>query len=411
MDTKAGLSPLSRKNATNITERSRFSAQRTQAGVRWRTSELVHFYKKRLKVNTWLLKKMADTTTTVESIVGLTPISGTTATTSFQVTNLFVTWPQNELDKTDVLNLIVELYDPLWTIVASEEHADMNHHLHAAIKFVKRTRVYHDDLDRIGDKHGNYQKARNMTAVLKYCAKECDIAEYKISVKDYLLARDQRASVQGIAVMHELADGADLDQIVEEFPQYALNHKKVIQEWVDYYELKCIDAVEKEAWPYEHEDPLDIMVECAQDEIALWLTKNVKRPRQFKQKQLYVWGLTNLGKTNLRNKMAKYLKIYDMPKDGWMNGYKNELYDIVIFDEFEACDFRITWLNKFLEGSNQWLKVKFAVPYLKTDNPPILILSNYYLRETYSKVSTHILDTLRGRLEIVHITEYIDLFE
>ncbi len=209
--------------------------------------------------------------------------------------------------------------------------------------------------------------------------------------------------------MNALADGATLNDIVDDFPGYACNHKKIIEEWIVYFESELVEEVEKEAWPIG--DLEEELIECKQDEIASWLSKNVRKPRMFKQKQLYIRGETNMGKSTLVNNLMRYLKIYEMPKNQWMNGYKNNFYDLIVMDEFEGQYYKISFLNKFLEGGNMWLDIKFGVPYKKTDNPPVLILSNYHLRDTYSRVSESILDTIKGRVDVIDINEYIDLFQ
>ncbi len=108
----------------------------------------------------------------IPEIVGNTLVTRTSV--SFRATNLFITWPQCEVDKQETGKLLLELYDPMWVVVAEEAHADGAPHLHAILKCRGRTRFYHDDLDRIVGKHGNYQKINNLTACLTYIAKDKD---------------------------------------------------------------------------------------------------------------------------------------------------------------------------------------------------------------------------------------------
>ncbi len=102
---------------------------------------------------------------------------------SFQVTDLFITWPRCDVDKQETGLLLRELLDPLFLIVGEEAHADGTPHLHAFVKLGKRTRVYHADLDIITGKHGNYQCARSAINCVRYCAKDGDY--YSIGIYCY----------------------------------------------------------------------------------------------------------------------------------------------------------------------------------------------------------------------------------
>lgn len=47
--------------------------------------------------------------------------------------------------------------------------------------------------------------------------------------------------------------------------------------------------------------------------------------------------------------------------------------------------------------------------YLKNKNIPTIILSNYKLYESYSKVDSSKLETLEARLEIIEVSEFINI--
>ncbi len=117
---------------------------------------------------------MATSVTEKTVIPAIKGLSGVQKGTSFQVTNLFVTWPRCDVDKEECGFLLKELLDPLFLVVAEELHADKTPHLHAFVKLKARTRVYHIDLDLIVGKHGNYQRAKSVINCVRYCAKDDD---------------------------------------------------------------------------------------------------------------------------------------------------------------------------------------------------------------------------------------------
>lgn len=135
-------------------------------------------------------------------------------------------------------------------------------------------------------------------------------------------------------------------------------------------------------------------------------------PRVFKQKQLYVWSDgPDVGKTHMVEQLASYCSIFHLPKSAFVDGYSSGLYDLVVCDEFKA-QFTIQFLNEFLQGSNMHLNQK-GTGTLKTDNPPMIFLSNCSLEDCYHKSNhTGQFRALLARFTVVEVPigSKIDLF-
>jgi len=145
-------------------------------------------------------------------------------------------------------------------------------------------------------------------------------------------------------------------------------------------------------------------------EILDWLTENIKQTRTAAQELLYVWGDTGLGKTTLLARLREYLRVYDIPpSEDWYDNYEDGQYDIAFLDEFKANK-TIQWMNSFLQGHPFLLKRKGTTPYLKKDNLPTIICSNYSLYDAYNHSLPHHLAPLARRLKCVHIQAQINLF-
>lgn len=87
--------------------------------------------------------------------------------------NLFLTYPQCDVDPTVVLERIKLWSDTTvpveWAIVGQEHHKDGALHLHCCIH-LKRKRNFHTPgcFDFLTLKHGNYQACRNLKHVVKW---------------------------------------------------------------------------------------------------------------------------------------------------------------------------------------------------------------------------------------------------
>ena len=299
----------------------------------------------------------------------------------------------------------------MWIIVAQEQHSSGTvPHLHVVLKLKSRIRIDHSLLDKATGKHGNYQSPRNVGHVVKYVTKDDDQPWcLDIDWKKYLANIEAKQSgTKSDYVMGLVQDGKTLDEIAILEPGFALMQKTKIEGWIDHV-LERKELEEKLEWN-DIIDSLQVdVIESEMDEISDWLSKNVKRPRIFKQRQLWIWGLKNMGKTSLINHLEKYLKMYWIQTGKYEDKYRDNQYDIAVIDEFRACK-TIQWLNLWLQGGAMPLTVRYK-DYVKRHNIPTIILSNLSVGECYYKSSLESLEPLYERLLVVHVKSFIDIFE
>lgn len=191
-----------------------------------------------------------------------------------------------------------------------------------------------------------------------------------------------------------------------------MQNKRKIEEYRSWYQqtaaldkLWVLPAADALVFPegYVLAPGIEITAQCQQ--VLSWLRNNLYG-RQFKQKQLYLWGPANLGKTSLVRTLATCLATYHAPmEENFFDLYDEETHQLVCFDEFKG-QHPLTFMNAFLQGDTMSLRKKGS-QYLKTKNLPTIILSNYSPRDAYSKVSEEKLDTFLVRLEVVELTSPI----
>lgn len=318
----------------------------------------------------------------------------------------FLTWPQCNTPKETVLERIQALPSYSHAVVCREDHKEEDGvHLHAFVAFSRPIRRQgHAWLDALAGKHGNYQAARNQQDVVKYVIKDGDYVFDGFDPVEFLELRGRKKassqSITAIVAKKVREENASLDAIDDFAPAFVLSNKRKLQEYISYQKIKRA-ALAKLPWV-----PIDLSLFPDADcnfKIAKWVAENIRQPREFKQKQLYVWSDgPNAGKTHLVNELTKYLNVYHVPKNGFLCGYESDRFDLLVIDEFKA-DFTIQFLNEFLQGSSMHLNQK-GTSTTKTDNPPCIILSNLELSAVYHKKCTSgPFNALVSRLKIVKI--------
>jgi len=177
-------------------------------------------------------------------------------------------------------------------------------------------------------------------------------------------------------------DGATIDDLDAQSPGYVLMNKRKLEEYIAWQKVKKA-ALSKQPWiPPKHKEGEDCA--SANWRIRQWVLENIRQPRAFKQRQLYIWSEgPNAGKTHLVNELRKMLITYNMPRTNFIDGYESGRYDLVVFDEFSS-DHTLLFLNEFLQGSEQHLNQKGS-GCIKTDNPPMIFLANRPPEEVYSR--------------------------
>ena len=301
----------------------------------------------------------------------------------------------------------------LWCCVSAEEHQDGTPHLHAVWKLKKRRSFSGAGgmakLDALTGKHGDYRKAEKLWAALGYVAKKGEYTTYGIDVESALSSAAKKTSTADALAVEQKEGGPEpmakrLRTLRNANPGFYLMHRKKIQDFASEIELEKQQG-EKPSGTFGAQVEEDSEWN---HRIMDWLNKNMLVERPHKQKQLWLYGPTNIGKTTLITQLDNLgIRIYRMPYDNnWFDSYANGAYDLIIFDEYgKSNTYPVHKLNQWLEGAVLPVCRRGQAPLLKMENLPMIVLSNHSPEEVYSKYAgaDHTrLDPLRGRLDIVH---------
>jgi len=92
----------------------------------------------------------------------------------FNSKSFFLTYPQCEAPKEELMNHLDELSELEWCVVSREQHEDGNYHLHAVGQFITKVNWRNPNcFDYLGF-HPNIQSPRNLKAVIEYVCKDGD---------------------------------------------------------------------------------------------------------------------------------------------------------------------------------------------------------------------------------------------
>jgi len=359
---------------------------------------------------------MISTTTTSSSVTPcLTTLnSGSTIaspkkakkTCQLRAKKWFLTFPQCSLPRQEVLKNLSEKFPPVeWYVISSEKHKDGSPHLHLALSFEKEfssrdMRVF----DPLCGQHGDYKPMKNQLKCIQYVTKEGEYDSHGIDVKAVM--QKKNGKFEDVAKL--IAEGQTMKELFVTHPGFVLNHKRKIEDLQQW--MKRNKKEEKKEWvKFKTEDIRDLNTP-SEISIAEWLNKNIKEKRDFKQTQLYIWGPPNMGKTSLINKLSEFLRIYYVPRDeDFYDEYEDGVYDLIVFDEFTNTK-KMQFMNQFLDGQSMYLRKKGG-QIMKSDNLPIIILSNYSLEQNYKKLyEAAKLGPICARLEVVEVKEFISLW-
>lgn len=322
----------------------------------------------------------------------------------------FLTFPQTETTPEEALGRLLEREDVEWVVVAQEEHKEEGLHLHIAVEFSKKRNVTRQDyFDYVTGSHGNYQGMRNLNRTLEYITKDGCYLEHGIDVKSKLKAAKSRSSYGFEVCAKEIQSGKSVYDIAKEHPGFVCANRIKLIGFQNWWSMETIGEPATTWQPVKVHAMNRSMF--AVHNIVKWLNENIKCDRLFKQKQLWIHGPPNTGKTSMITFLSSALRIYMFPHhDRWCDGYVDGKYDLAVFDEYKA-DRRLTWMNQWLQGGPFSVEVKNSF-VLKRQNIPTIILSNFSPEECYHKSAAArslAFDAFKSRLVVVHVEAWCQL--
>ncbi len=322
----------------------------------------------------------------------------------------FLTFPQCKTSPKRALKRLMTKYPDLkWAVVAREDHMDGTPHLHLAIYLTKKLRTRNPKhWDFIAKKHGNYQVMKNAVHVMKYVTKGSDFLCYNIDPKAWLLAKQTKKGYSFEVVAGLMRNGSSIQDIDDKSPGMVLQNLAKMEKYRLFLEAKARKEAKATLIPWSTCDVLNMDQDFRT--LGLWLNNNLHgNLRPFKQRQLWLHGATNLGKTSLIMTLSKSFRVFWVSLDTkHLDGYNDEEYDLIVFDEFKGQK-SITWMNGFVAGSPFMVYRRYAST-MKLLNLPVIVLSNYSIEGAYSQVhlfTPERLDTIKGRFIQIEVKKYI----
>jgi len=308
----------------------------------------------------------------------------------------FLTFPQCETSKQVVAERLVAKfgYELSCYAIAAEHHAATEQdpiggpHLHLMVHFKEKKFFGRPDcFDFLCEKHGDYQTQKGpISKVAEYLTKE-DKEPLCFNI-DLEAAKAKKAS-KFDTIAQLVREGKTFEEIEEEHSGFVLNHKRKLEEYIEFHEKKRAKKVVR---PLPHEL------------IVNGVTIEIGTPRTYRQQQYYVSGPPGTGKTSLITRLTEAgFRGYAIPYNGHWEDWSDDEYDFAYADEFNS-QVKITEMNQFLTGEAMSLNCRYRNKK-KLKNVPTFIISNRNVMDQYPNVPTTIRQAFLSRLmEITTVT-------
>lgn len=316
-------------------------------------------------------------------------------------TTFYFTYPKCDTTKEDCLKKLIEELPIKWAIVCQEKHKDGSNHLHACGYFTKKVNITNaSKLDSIVGKHGNYQSMKRKRECVRYVTKESNYVAHGITedeIKELqMFKKSGKSKGKGDLVVEMLKMGESNNSILEAFPGYYLIHNRQIKE------LRAEMEHMNEKKPTSFDCPEADESALGWKHVEKWLFDNILKEREFKKQQLWLWGPPGSGKSSVLNQLRERLRVYEISPDNWNDEYDDNMFDLAVIDEYSGQK-KVTWMNRFVEGSRMPLPRRGTGNYIKKKNLPVIVCSNLSITECYSKCRSVQIDALQCRFQEVYV--------
>jgi len=313
--------------------------------------------------------------------------------------SVFLTYPQCTMKKESMLQRLVTLlldHDPK-IIVAHEDHKKTEgEHLHVYVQcktpIVTASERYFD----IDNYHPNIRIVKRREGMIKYCCKGGDVVAHNIDVAVYLKDIDTHRSHTANDIAVSITKGATFDDIQKVYPGFAMLHRKVIKETIADEQEKKDEEQRMKKWKTVVSFVAGDGVGFNNMRIAGWLNDHLLHPHVLRGLCLWIKAPTKAGKTTLIEWLRTLgLNILNVDLgSGFYDGISDKT-QLIVFDEFKAQK-TITEMNKLCDGSLCRLNIKGSSFQLKHPTP-VIVLSNFTIKECYHNSDQAHLETLIGR--------------
>jgi len=298
--------------------------------------------------------------------------------------------------------------------MSQEMHQDGGLHLHAYVKLKEKIRLNAEQFSYFFDLnyddpcyHPNAQAAKNVRKVVGYIVKGrftgtmLDFVEFNMSAQDVIAKKNPKNTI----VAKLLIEGKSIKDCFDAEPGYVgfnLHKVQYLDTWLKTQRMPQLD-------PWNEIDLNQFELNSPNYQIATWLNANIMKKRIPRTPHLMIVGGTLLGKSLLISKLRNFLKVYECPVQGpYYPPWEDGKYNLIVMEELHA-GWTVSDLLRFLDGSPITLKTYGALN-VKKDNVPIIITSNQTFDQSYKRVNADSMTALNARVQLVEISELIDVF-
>ncbi len=319
---------------------------------------------------------------------------------------VFLTFPKCSTRKETALERLKTRFEDRleWAVVCSELHKDGTPHLHVVCAHTDRFDAKTADYwDFVGGQHGNYQPARNLTKSLSYVTKDGLYTAYNIDPVEFVRLRRGSGGSKFCAIASRLRMGASIASTNEENCGFVLQNLRKLKEYVSFLEETQIGQTESSK---SRVLTISGVSNSSDATIAAWMCENLFTKRSLGQRNLWIVGPTDVGKTRMKEALQMLYRVYEPGYDGeWFDQYKDGRYDLVVFDEFKG-QYKPTMMNRWLGSEFTTLRRRGTAPIMKRERLPCIVLSNYDIRGCYKNLApeTFSLVAMDRRVEVVSVT-------
>lgn len=339
---------------------------------------------------------------------------------------MFLTFPQCQTPKETVMDNIKVFFSNLphkleQAMVVRELHEDGQPHLHALIILdrVFETRDPHklDCLSKGEDgqcKHGNYDTVRHgIRAAVEYLTKEDPFPVlFNMDLQKILAKKKTKISDD---VKKAIDTGVSMLEIMDTFGGFVLLHLRHIKEY-QVERARQLSRVPR--FPDGAATPTwatDTNTMEAQ-RILAWINaeifhkdaNGVRTERPRKQKQLWLHGPPDTGKTGIIMTLAETIRVGWAPMEkGWWDEFEDGAFDLIVFDEFKG-GWPIRHINSIVEGVPFHMRRRNG-DGMKLKNTPVIITSNFDPYGCYSNLRAEEVDPTMARFTVIKIETFTSI--
>ena len=319
-----------------------------------------------------------------------------------------LTYPQCSLRPQLLIQYILNKfhnYEPDLIIVGREKHKDNMPHLHAYISFKKTFNSMDQRCFDIDIYHPNIRKVLNPNVWIAYVTKGDDITCYP-STFDYKVFQQQRiqkknSTTQSQLIVNDIRNGYNLKQLLTKYPSFMLMHEKQVTNYIS--KLRQQQSIDEMNFKW---DRIKKFVGQGIKDMAVagWLNDHLLKKHGFRQNNLWIKGPTKCGKTSLVELLKENgcIILNVNLTSPFYDGISDDT-QLLVFDEYKAqktiCD-----MNSVSDGSRSRLNIKGS-SYQLIKPMPVLVLSNFTIKEAYCNSDQDHLKTLLSRFTLIEYFE------